>query len=53
MLAEQGAYYTDGLLPPFNVTNSPMQAWHDSIYASSSSSSSVSDNMLLDIPTPI
>jgi hypothetical protein len=50
MLAEQGAHYTDGLPPPAtNIADSPMQAWHDSISASSSSSSSsVADNMMID-----
>jgi hypothetical protein len=51
MLAEQGAHYTDGLLPPAtNVADSPMQAWHDNISlpsSSGSSSSSVGDNMLM------
>jgi hypothetical protein len=53
MLAEQGALFTDGLLPPNNMVDSPMQAWNDSLSADSSSSSSVGDNMLIDVQPPV
>jgi hypothetical protein len=54
MLAEQGAHFTHGFPPPdTNVTHSPMQTWNDSITGSSSSISSVGDNMLLEVQSNI
>jgi hypothetical protein len=48
VLAQQGVTFDVGVHPPLtNLTNNPMQAWHDSIIDSASSDCSGNSNILL------